>query len=104
MKLRQTQKLNMRTDYPNLDLAKIVCALLVVVIHTSPLDNTSALAGFYLGDVIARIAVPLFLLSPVFCFFAVLRLKMAGLCAPDPISEGCSVLPGRIYGCMLYGL
>ena len=69
MKLQQTQKLNMRTDYPNLDLAKIVCALLVVVIHTSPLDNTSALAGFYLDDVIARIAVPLFFAISSFLFF-----------------------------------
>lgn len=69
MKLQQTQKLNMRTDYPNLDLAKFVCALLVVVIHTSPLDNTSALAGFYLDDVIARIAVPLFFAISGFLFF-----------------------------------
>ena len=51
--------------YPNLDLAKFVCALLVVVIHTSPLENTAELAHFYLNNVFARVAVPLFFAASV---------------------------------------
>ena len=54
--------------YPNLDLAKFVCALLVVVIHTSPLENTAELAHFYLNNVFARVAVPLFFAASGFLF------------------------------------
>ena len=35
-------------NYTNLDVAKFVCALLVVFIHTDPLRGVSEIAGFYL--------------------------------------------------------
>lgn len=55
--------------YPNLDLAKFICALLVIIIHTSPVENISKLAHFYLENVIARVAVPLFFAMSGFLFF-----------------------------------
>lgn len=57
------------THYTNLDVAKFVCALLVVFIHTDPLRGVSEIAGFYLKDVLARIAVPLFFAISGFLFF-----------------------------------
>lgn len=43
-----------------LDYFKIVAALLVIAIHTSPLASINTAADFVLTRVIARIAVPVF--------------------------------------------
>lgn len=58
-----------KRGYPNLDAAKFLCALLIVIIHTSPLQNVSAVAHFYVNDVITRVAVPLFFAMSGFLFF-----------------------------------
>ena len=58
-----------KQGYPNLDAAKFLCALLIVVIHTSPLQNASPLVHFYVNDVITRVAVPLFFAMSGFLFF-----------------------------------
>ena len=42
------------------DIAKFLCSLLVIVIHTRPLSAYSTWLDFYTVDVLARIAVPLF--------------------------------------------
>ena len=59
---------HVRSSYPNLDLARFLCALLVIIIHTDPLGNVSELADFYLNDVVARTAVPLFFAISGFLF------------------------------------
>lgn len=51
-----------------LDLVKFIGALLVVLIHTAPLEPYSAVANFYTKDVIARVAVPLFFAISGFFF------------------------------------
>jgi len=56
-------------NYPNIDIMKFVCSLLIIIIHTAPLKEISDLANFYLVDVIARIAVPLFFTISGFLFF-----------------------------------
>ncbi len=48
--------------YGGLDYFKIAAALLVVAIHTSPLSHYSVEADFLLTRVVARIAVPFFLM------------------------------------------
>lgn len=53
----------------NFDLAKMVCALLVICIHASPADGASAWVRFYVTDVMARIAVPLFYGMTGYLFF-----------------------------------
>ena len=70
-----------KRGYPNLDAAKFLCALLIVVIHTSPLQNASPLVHFYVNDVITRVAVPLFFAMSGFLFFRKLDFvdgKIAG--------------------------
>lgn len=52
----------------SLDLAKFIGALLVIVIHTSPLAPYSPIADFYFRNVLARIAVPLFFSISGFLF------------------------------------
>lgn len=73
---REHRPVGAHKAYPNLDLAKLVCALLVIVIHTAPLENISTLGHFYLGNVVTRIAVPLFFAMSGFLFFG--RLDYAG--------------------------
>lgn len=51
---------NTGTVYHVLDLTKFIGALLVVLIHTEPLESHSAVANFYTTDVLARLAVPMF--------------------------------------------
>lgn len=67
--------------YPAIDLAKFLCALLIVLIHTAPLENVSAVAHFIITDILARVAVPLFFAISGFLFFGRLRYcsgKIAG--------------------------
>ncbi len=61
--------------FNNLDIAKFVCALLVIVIHTAPLENVSKMAYFYTSHVMARIAVPIFFSISGFLFFRKLEWK-----------------------------
>ncbi len=47
---------------PTLDLFRLAAVLLVVMNHTSPLADVSAMADFWLTRVLARVAVPFFLM------------------------------------------
>lgn len=51
-----------KRQYGGLDWGRMVAALLVVAIHTSPLATYSAEADWFLTRVLGRVAVPLFLL------------------------------------------
>ena len=51
-----------KKQFGGLDLFKIAAAFLVVAIHTSPLASFSAEADFILTRVLARVAVPFFLM------------------------------------------
>ena len=59
----------------NFDLTKLVCALLVVCIHASPVAGASAGIQFYVTDVAARIAVPLFYAMSGYLFFGRLEYE-----------------------------
>lgn len=59
----------------SLDVAKFVCALLVIIIHTRPFTGLSDVIDFYLVDVIARIAVPLFFAISGYFFSMVCAIK-----------------------------
>lgn len=54
----------------SLDIAKFICALLVIIIHTRPFAECSGIIDFYLGDVAVRIAVPLFFAISGYLFFS----------------------------------
>ncbi len=49
--------------YPALDWFRLAAAVLVVMIHTSPLTSYTALGDFWLTRVLARVAVPFFLMT-----------------------------------------
>lgn len=55
-----------RAGYPELDRFRLVAALLVVAIHTSPLLSLGETADFLLTRVAARVAVPFFLMTSGF--------------------------------------
>lgn len=50
-------------NVPALDFFRLAAVILVVMIHTSPLSDYSATADFWLTRVLARIAVPFFLMT-----------------------------------------
>ena len=69
-----------RKEYCNLDVAKFLCALLIIVIHTRPLLDVSPVANFYTADVLARTAVPLFFAMSGFLFFRKLQWQDGKIC------------------------
>ena len=64
-----------RKNYYALDVAKLICALLVICIHTGPLLDISSDANFVLVQVLARLAVPLFFVISGFLFFQKIDLQ-----------------------------
>lgn len=53
-------------SYIGIDVFRVIAAVLIIAIHTSPLGSYSALADFILTRVIARIAVPFFFMTSGF--------------------------------------
>ena len=66
-----------KNNYTNLDIAKFICALLVVVIHTDPLADVANEMNFFLVNILARVAVPLFLLCQGSFFLAQCNMRIA---------------------------
>lgn len=64
-----------RKYFFSFDIAKFICALLVIAIHTRPFSKFSGVIDFYFVDVIARIAVPLFFAISGYLFFNGLRYQ-----------------------------
>lgn len=58
--------MNDRTAYTGIDYFRLGAALLVVMIHTSPLASISEGADFFLTRIAARVAVPFFLMASGF--------------------------------------
>lgn len=52
--------MNLKSENALIDIIKIIMAILVVCIHTNPLDSYSAIANFYLIEGLGRVAVPVF--------------------------------------------
>ncbi len=59
----------MRRVIPTLDIAKFICAFLVIAIHTFPLIDINESANFVMVQIIARLAVPLFFVISGYLFF-----------------------------------
>ena len=56
-------------QYRSLDLAKLVCALLVVVLHTAPFSSYSRVLTFGFRNIVTVIAVPFFFTTSGFLTF-----------------------------------
>ena len=53
-------------SYIGIDLFRVIAAILIIAIHTSPFGSYSAWADFVLTRVIARVAVPFFFMTSGF--------------------------------------
>ena len=58
-----------------LDIAKLIMAILVICIHTDPLESYSDTGNFILTRVIARVAVPFLFITAGYYFFVKSRSK-----------------------------
>lgn len=70
-----TDHIALPVQFLSIDMAKFICALLVITIHTRPFSDMSDILDFYLSDVIARVAVPLFFSISGYFFFHSLRYE-----------------------------
>ena len=52
--------MGVRRSYGGLDYFRMIAAVLVIAIHTSPLSSFSPAGDFFLTRVLARVAVPFF--------------------------------------------
>ncbi len=59
-----------KKNYPGIDYFRIIAAVLVVAIHTSPLLGINETADFILTRIIGRVAVPFFFMTSGFLLFA----------------------------------
>lgn len=56
-------------QYKTLDLAKFICAILIIIIHTAPFGSYSKMLTFGFRNIICVIAVPFFFLTSGFLAF-----------------------------------
>ncbi|HZW48803.1 MAG TPA: acyltransferase family protein [Bacillota bacterium] len=59
-----------RQQYYAVDIAKFICAILVVAGHTFPLGTYSEAGDFLIIQGIARVVVPFFFLAAAYLFFS----------------------------------
>lgn len=94
--------------YGWLDRFRLIAALLVIAIHTSPLASLSGDADFFFTRVLARVAVPFFFMVTGYftlnCLFS--SEQAVTLCPPHlPDSSSRSVLKRCLSKlCILYGI
>lgn len=69
-----------RNNFAALDIFKVICAILIVAIHTRPFSEISGTLDFYLCDVIARIAVPYFFTASGYFLFKKLEMRNGKAC------------------------
>lgn len=65
----------MKKSYNAVDIAKFICALLVITIHTYPFRDINPSLNFVVVQVLARVAVPFFFVASAFFFFKKLNIK-----------------------------
>jgi serine/alanine racemase len=83
-----------------IDLSRIVCSILVICVHTKPWLDTNYYFGYFLSDVIARLAVPLFFMLAGYFLYKRLREE----CNPDAYFKKYLMGLIRIYivWCLIY--
>ncbi|GKU26443.1 acyltransferase family protein [Clostridium folliculivorans] len=60
---------NTKKTYDSVNIMRMVCAILVIVIHTSAFYSLGKIPGAILSNVIARIAVPFFFITTGYFFY-----------------------------------
>lgn len=62
--------MHLRKRYVSLDIAKFICAWLIIILHTAPLASYSKMLSFGIRMIITVVAVPFFFASSGFLFFS----------------------------------
>ncbi len=75
-----------------LDWGRLLAALLVVAIHTSPLGSFNAEADFVLTRIVARLAVPFFMLCSGYFLLGEAGPRQAALGVL--LTKPCCFMPG----------
>lgn len=78
--------MNTHKNYGRLDRFRLIAALLVIAIHTSPLTSFSMNADFFFTRVFARVAVPFF-------FMVTGHFTLSALFTPDNTGHPCPHKP-----------
>lgn len=63
------REISRKKAYPGIDTFRLVAAILVVAIHTSPLSSYNGYADFLLTRIVGRVAVPFFFMVSGFFLF-----------------------------------
>lgn len=79
-------------SYIGIDLFRVIAAILIIAIHTSPFGSYNTWADFVLTRVIARVAVPFFFMTSG--FFLISRYqystkKIGSVCQKDSVDLRC---------------
>ena len=61
--------MNKKSIYAGIDRFRIIAAVLVIAIHTSPLTTVNGTADFILTRIVARVAVPFFFMASGYFLF-----------------------------------
>lgn len=62
-----------KIQYNNIDLFKIIFAIIVVMIHTAPFRDISETASWYFSNIVGNLAVPFFFVTSGFLLFGKLK-------------------------------
>ena len=68
-------------SYTGIDVFRLVAAVLIITIHTSPLAGLSETGDFILTRIVARVAVPFFFVTSGFFLISRYHYRTAKLCA-----------------------
>lgn len=79
-KMRVENKSRNDKGYTGIDVFRLVAAVLIITIHTSPLAGLSETADFILTRIVARVAVPFFFVTSGFFLISRYHYQTAKLC------------------------
>ena len=80
-----------KKEYGGIGYFRIIAAILVIAIHTSPLLSVNEVADFILTRIVARIAVPFFFMTTGFFIYSKMEKKQFSY-------EQFYMKIGKIYG------
>lgn len=79
--MRVENKSRYGKGYTGIDVFRLVAAVLIITIHTSPLAGLSETGDFILTRIVARVAVPFFFVTSGFFLISRYHYQTAKLCA-----------------------
>ena len=59
----------------SIDIFRLICAVLVIIIHTRPFEDQNELLGYIVVQILPRIAVPFFFCVSGYYYFHALKKR-----------------------------